>query len=85
MQVPLHDWRHPHEIADVPQLLLTQSANSAPPTRTTQTCPAAHIVEEAGLGQVTAVHALVVTCHLGDDTLPATQVATVRPAPAQSS
>lgn len=38
-----------------------------------------------GLGQLTVVHELVVADHLGADTLPTTQVAIVRPAPAQSS
>jgi hypothetical protein len=37
------------------------------------------------VGQVTTVHAAVVTVHRGADALPATQVAIVRPAPAQSS
>jgi hypothetical protein len=42
-------------------------------------------MSDAGLGHTTIVHALVLTCHRGADTLPATQVAMVRPAPAQSS
>jgi hypothetical protein len=36
VQVPLHDCKQPHDIADVPQVLLTHSAKSAPPARTTQ-------------------------------------------------
>lgn len=83
MQTPLQGMQ-PHEIAEVPQLLLTHSARNAPPAWIRQTCPAAHVSDD-GLGQVTAVHAPVVTVHRGADALPATQVAIVRPEPAQSS
>ncbi len=83
VQSPLHDGIQSQEIADVPQVLLTQSAKTAPPARTTQISPAAHVVLE-GLGQATVAHALVVTTHRGADT-PPTHVALVTPAPAQSS
>jgi hypothetical protein len=84
VQTPLHDWMQSHEIGDVPQVLFTHWARNAPPARTRQTWPAGHVTDD-GVGQVTTVHAAEVTVHRGDDTLPATQVAIVRPAPAQSS
>jgi len=52
VQSPMHDWRQPHEIADVPQVLLTHSAKIAPPARTTQIWPAAHVIAD-GFGRVT--------------------------------
>jgi hypothetical protein len=83
-QTPPQDWRQLQEIGDVPQLLVPHVTSTAPPALMKQSWPAGHVRED-GLGQVTAVHAPVATCHLGSTVLPATQDATVRPAPAQSS
>jgi len=83
-QTPLQVARQLQEIGDVPHVLLPHVTSTAPPALMKQSCPAGHVRED-GLGQVTAVHAPVATCHLGSAVLPATQDATVRPAPAQSS
>jgi hypothetical protein len=83
-QTPPQDWRQSHEIGEVPQLLLPHVASTAPPALTKQSWPDGHVRDE-GLGQGTAVHAPVVTCHRGAAALPTTQAAIVRPGPAQSS
>ena len=84
MQSPVQDCRQPQARGDVPQVLLTHSALTAPPARTTHTWPAGQ-VELEGFAQSTGAHAPVVTVHRGMALLPETQEAIVRPAPGQSS
>ena len=76
VHVPAHDCRHPHPIAALPQVFDAQSTSSAPPARTTQIWPTAHVCD----WQNTPVHGPVSTAHA-----PFTHVAAVRPLPAQSS
>jgi hypothetical protein len=76
MHEPAHDWRQPHVIAAVPQLFSTQLISSAPPPSIMHTCPGAQVID----WQKTFVQAPVSMLH----TLPL-QLATVRPAAAQSS
>lgn len=83
-QTPMHDWMQPHEIGPAPQLFGTQLAINAPPAVMRQSCPAGQ-VKEAG-PQYTTPHAPVLSTQmLLGVWLPVTQLATVRPAPAQSS
>ena len=84
MQSVVQDCRQPQVRAEVPQVLLAHRELTAPPAVTTHTWPAAHVSWE-GLAQATVAHAALVTFQRGIALLPETQVATVRPAPAQSS
>jgi hypothetical protein len=79
VQTPAHDWTQLHEIAPAPQGFAMHSTSSAPPARAMQSCPAWQ-VSVLGHGQMTDAHAAVLMVQL-----PFVQVATVRPAPAQSS
>jgi hypothetical protein len=83
VQVPAQDCRQSQEMGAAPQVLATHSTMNAPPTRARQIWPAGQVRD--WLGQSTVVQGPVVTDHLGSTVLPATQEATVRPAPAQSS
>jgi hypothetical protein len=73
-----------HEIADVPQVFAAHWAMTAPPATTTQICPGTQVRDE-GFGHTTLVHGPLESDQRAAAALPATQVATVRPAPAQSS
>ena len=85
MQSFVQDCRQPQVRTEVPQVLAAHAELTAPPAVTTHTWPAAHVMEEAGLAQVTVAHGPLVTFHRDMALLPETQDATVRPAPAQSS
>ncbi len=75
-QAAVHDCRHPHSIAALPQVFGTQSTSSAPPALMMQIWPIAQVRDR----QNTPVHAPVSTAQA-----PFAHVATVRPLPAQSS
>ena len=75
-QLPAHDWRHPHEIAAVPQVFSTHEMSSAPPPSIMQIWPGWQVID----WQKTDVHGPVSTVHV-----PPPQLATVRPAAAHSS
>ena len=84
VQSPGHDWRQPHEIAEAPQALLTHMAPRVPPATTTQICPDAQVNDDR-LVHRTVPHAPVLIVQRGWASVLKAQLATVRPAPAQSS
>jgi hypothetical protein len=73
---PAQDCRQPQVIAAVPQLFSTQLMSNAPPPSIMHTCPGAHVID----WQKTFVQGPVSTLQA-----PPLQLATVRPAAAQSS
>jgi hypothetical protein len=84
VQTPEQPWMQSQEIGEAPQVLLPQLTRIAPPAAMKHSWPAGQVRDE-GVEQATGAHAPVVTCQRAAATLPATQDATVRPAPAQSS
>ena len=71
-----------HEIADVPQVCVAHEEKTAPLETMTQICPGAQMLDPE---QENSLHGPLLSDQRADAALPATQVATVRPAPAQSS